>query len=381
MNELQITAADLLNADTMYDMAEAARLDYDYGTDLILKRWSAHLEPEIPQAHLNYSIALMRLDLYDLGWEEYKWMHLNPSEDGDDSPEARCHGLVHPEWDGVTSLKNKGILVVCEEGLGDYIQFLRYALKFKENKQDRTRLLVLVPPSLKELFLSNPLIDRVIVGGEGIRGMDYDYWTVTCVLPSLINAGVPTPLPAYLYTDPKNNARWKALLAKQHPRSDTPLIGVVWGGNPKHSNDYKRSVDIEQFNTLFDIEHITFVSLQMDARRTQNHNAQLRHNFIELGHQIQSFADTASALELCDLLISVDSAPAHVAGAIGVEAWVLVADMPDWRWGLDRIDTLWYENMTLFRKPEYGDWADALTNIRKALLERYPAPVDLGYEQ
>ena len=367
-----------LTSDQIYDLSEEARRDYDYESDMELKRQGVGLEPEHPQVHLNYGLSLLRLGFFDEGWGEYAWLHKNPPETGDQPPDGEnTHGLVLPEWGGQT-LKNKTLLLVCEEGLGDFIQFLRFALDLKADRRMRTKLLVLAPPPLAAIFSRSPLVDRVLSGGEMIATDEYDYWIATCQLPDMMHAGAPRAVPPYLFSDPVNNSRWGTILHRRILRPHQPTVALVWGGNPKHSNDAFRSLPFADLQSLFTLSHINFVSLQMDDRRHEARELLVSDNYTDLGSCVETFDDTASILSHCDLLLTVDSAPCHLAGALGVETWVLIPDLPDWRWGPSGDTNIWYDNMRVFRQPAYGTWVDAVHEVCVAMQERFPQTKLLG---
>jgi hypothetical protein len=225
-----------------------------------------------------------------------------------------------------------------------------------------------VEKSLISLMQSIPNVDQVVAQGEAIPPFD-----VHCPLMSLplafktsVETIPQTPMP-YLYSNLQRLSQWKVQLGeKQQPR-----IGLAWSGNLKHRNDANRSLSLNELIAKLPQE-FEYISLQNELRpadaQSLSQNPQIRH----FGDQIHDFADTAALCELMDLVISVDTSVAHLAGALGKPVWILLPYCPDWRWLLERTDSPWYPTATLFRATQAGDWHSALIALQLAIVREFP---------
>jgi hypothetical protein len=147
-------------------------------------------------------------------------------------------------------------------------------------------------------------------------------------------------------------------------------VGVVWSGNPTHKDDHNRSIAFERLSPLFDIPNVSFVSLQRELRDSDAALLAAEARMSDIGRHFDDFADTAAALACMDLVISVDTSVAHLAGALGKPVWVLLPLCPDWRWLIERDDSPWYPSARLFRQPAIGDWESVIGEVRAALIQR-----------
>ncbi|HVY12940.1 MAG TPA: glycosyltransferase, partial [Alphaproteobacteria bacterium] len=194
-----------------------------------------------------------------------------------------------------------------------------------------------------------------------------DYVCGAMDLPGLLGIGlnnIPARVP-YLPNPRANDASFKL-------EGAAPKIGIVWAGNPQHKRDHERSIPLEMFEPIVKTGGAQFYSLQYKPK-----DADLKlleqWNVTNLHPRIKNIADQAGFLAQLDLLITIDSAPAHLAGALGIPTWILLTCNPDWRWLLGREDTPWYPSLRLFRQPARGDWASVLSAARRALAEKSPA--------
>jgi tetratricopeptide (TPR) repeat protein len=317
------------------------------------------LDPGFIDAHYNFALLLMLLGRLKEGWAQYQWFYhpqnTNPSKPNQPNLKAK-------QWQG-EMLQDKTILIHSEQGFGDMIQFVRYAQHLKSHG---ATVWVLVTKPLVELFNTIEWVDCVLENGEQHK-TTYDFWVFPLALPYWFQTTLET-LPCnvpYLSVNFEKRAWWQNWFT-QYGVDGNKKIGLVWAGNPVHSNDVNRSIDLSQFACLSVFENITWVSLQLGEKaRSQCLNSSL--NMLDASAYIEDFTDTAGLLENLDLLISVDSSPAHLAGALNVPVWTLITAVPDWRWLLDREDSVWYKSMRLFRQPEKGDWTSVLQDVKNAL--------------
>jgi len=300
---------------------------------------------------LRFDLAevLLLLGDFDRGWQEYRHRYsLGHTAYLD-------RKVQKPLWDG-RLLRNKTLLIHDEQGFGDTFQFLRLIPAIKQ--RSKARIVLQVRPELQSFAKRMPGIDRVILQGELPPAFDMHCHLMT--LPMAIEmqiSDLPGKIP-YLAASPARIRKWQKRLADL-PR---PIVGLVWAGRPTHLNDANRSMTLEELHPL-GIEGVSFVSVQKGESAKQANVPPAGMNLINLSDEIEDFEDTAAIFTLIDLLISVDSSPVHLAGALGRPAWVMLPLVPDWRWLLDRDDTPWYPSVRLFRQSRYGDWSDVVARM------------------
>ena len=174
------------------------------------------------------------------------------------------------------------------------------------------------------------------------------------------------PNAPYIKPDPALVSQWHRTL----DHDNNFKIGVVWAGNPKNKNDHKRSCSLKDFEHLTSIRELSFYSLQKGQASVEANNPPKGMNIINLDNELNDFADTAAAIINLDLVISVDTSVAHLAGAIGKPVWTLLPSVPDWRWLLERNDSPWYPSMRLFRQTQLYDWDGVFEQVKKALIQK-----------
>jgi tetratricopeptide (TPR) repeat protein len=312
------------------------------------------LQKDYADAHFNRALSLLTLGDLAHGFTEYEWRW---KRSGMSDTRRRYRGKL---WLGEYPLGGKTILLHAEQGLGDTIQFARYVPLLAHAG---ATVVLEVDPALKALFATLPGTAAVHARSEPLP--PYDLHCPLGSLPlalktesSTIPAGIP-----YLRADDARIAKWRPAIDALPGKR----VALVWAGNPAHANDRNRSIDLALLAPLLSLNGISFVSLQRDlragdeellARHTQVHQA---------GSELADLADTAAVLALSDLLISVDTAPAHVAAALGRPVWVMLPFSPDWRWTLQEDRSPWYPRARLFRQPALGDWPSVVSALREAL--------------
>ncbi len=312
------------------------------------------LVPEEAETHLNRALVYLLLGDYEAGWLEYEWRWKLKKT-------MPCPYPL-PAWDG-SPMPGKTVVLWSEQGLGDTLQFIRYAALVKERVG--TVLLDCHDP-LRGLLANSPGIDGLTTVGSAVGA---DAQAPLLSLPRLLGtsvATIPAPVP-YLFPDPALKERWRARLAPERVFK----VGIVWQGNPNFTGDRFRSVKLERFRPLAEVPGVRLFSIQKGEATGQI--AQLSPPFpvTDLGGEISAdFRDTAAALVNLDLLVSVDTSVAHLAGALGVPVWLLLPFNPDWRWLLGREDTPWYPSARLFRQEKWGDWDGVFARVASALRQR-----------
>jgi tetratricopeptide (TPR) repeat protein len=293
-----------------------------------------------------------------LGDFERGWSGLEARWKTDEFARLR-RNFKQPQWTGAEALTGKTILLHAEQGFGDTLQFCRYAPLVAAKG---ATVIMEVQRELKALLTDLPGVTKLISTGERLPAFDYH-----CPLMSLPLAfrtsldSIPSPGPYLAARAAKRDAWMKKLGPRKRPR-----ISLVWSGRPTHGNDRHRSIELAQIAKLLD-HPADFFSLQKDIWPADMETLKGRDNLTLLGGALADFSDTAAVLSQMDLVISVDTAVAHLAGALGKLVWILLPAVPDWRWLLGREDSPWYASARLWRQPVAGDWESVLTQIKDAL--------------
>ena len=319
-------------------------------------RQAIRIQPDFEEAHFNLSLVLLVTGRFSAGWEEYEWRIKKQDW------QSLCpHEFSIPRWDG-TPFPGKTLFVYDEQGLGDTLQFVRYlpmvrALGGKVVLETAEPLLEL----LKSAEIADEIISRPFSSDPNAC---FDYHVPLLSLPGMFRT-CPDTIPAkipYLAASPKKSAYWRNRIDPSRL-----AIGIVWSGKPSHRNDRNRSCPFSKFKALLAIPGIQVIGLQKGAAASQAAELPPDSGFENVGHRLGHFDDTAGLIESLDLVITVDTSVAHLAGAMGKPVWVLVPFAPDWRWLLDRSDTPWYPTMRLFRQPKAGDWDAVFRKVKKEL--------------
>jgi len=290
------------------------------------------IQPDYPEAQYNVGILHLLLGDMERGWQEYRWRP------------TRIVPTGAPMWQG-EDLRGKTLGLISEQGFGDTIQFVRYVPMLEERG---ARVWLLCRAELARLL--EPIV-AVVRSGEALP--DYDFCCPLLDLPMLFGTrvgNIPSPI-AYLRGETGGR------------KSEKPRIGLVWAGSPRHREDLRRSMRFEQMKPLCTLPNIEWVNLQVGPPAQQAEGSTV----VGPGMALRDFTDTRAVIESLDLVITVDTAVAHLAGAMGKVVWVLLPKVPDWRWLLEREDSPWYPSMRLFRQPSWGDWDSVMKRVVDAL--------------
>jgi hypothetical protein len=318
----------------------------EFDASMDAARQAIALQPDASTAHFNLGLTLLLKGQLAEGFKQMQWRFK--------TPEMRSFRpkLAQPLWDG-SDLPGQQILLYGEQGLGDIIMFSRYAPLVASRG---ARVLLMVPPPLVSLMQTLDGVESVIPATQPLP--DFDVHAPLMSLPMIFGhdeSTIPSKAP-YLRADPVRAEAWKSRLADHlHQRA----VGLAWAGNPKHRNDRNRSVPPAQLAPLAAVQSVAWVSLQKEASSSDRPNLPL----LDWTSQLSDFADTAALIHNLDLVITVDTAVAHLAGAIGKPTWLLLPYVPDWRWMLNRADSPWYPSMRLFRQTQRGDWSAPVQTI------------------
>ena len=303
------------------------------------------LQPNLARTHWNRGLVLLKMGRLTEGFRECEWRRqlMDPR-------------FVSPEsWRG-ESIPGKTLLLLAEQGFGDMIHFVRYARMARERAG---RVIVECQPELKTLFEFSRCADAVTVVGEPAPA--FDRYAPLLSLPAIFETTLET-IPAripYLTAPPGN--------ALPPVAAGNLRVGLAWAGNPLRDDNAWRSIPLEQFLPLLETPRVSFFSLQLPGTTGDRTGLPAVPEPIDLVPPPRDFADTASAIVQLDLVISVDTAVAHLAGALGKPVWTFLLHASDWRWFMDRTDSPWYPTMRLFRQNQRDDWQPVLAQAAEEL--------------
>lgn len=328
-----------------------------YDEAIVCFKKALDINPEFLDAHVDLAYAYHLTGQWDKAWDEYEY-RLEYWHSAGRNP-GRFLSMYKKEknWDGKASLKDKKIVLYCEQGFGDMIQFIRFAPKLKELGAE---VLIDAPDPLKSLF-SNFGIVR-----QGYSPDGYDYHCSVLSLPYLLNMKTPDKFLSsqYIFNDSKLDMT---------DYKNTYNIGICWAGNPGHPNDGNRSCHLSNFRCLSNIPGVKLFSLQKEAgKRVYVNMPDIEidlssgcedMSIVDLSEFMVNYEATCALINSLDLIITVDTSLLHLAGAMGKNTFALIPNNPDWRWTSEGDKTVWYDNVTLFRQEYPGDWTHVLEKI------------------
>jgi len=341
---------------TLHNLALVHYRRLELDESIACARRTLAIDPTSPGAHLQLAEALLLRGEFAEGWEEYEWRYQVP---GVAQPLPPCD---RPQWDG-DPLPGRTLLLIADQGFGDVIQYCRYVPWVRSRCPE-----VIVAADA----MMHPLIAQLDASVKL-----FDHWgqcsafAVYCPLSGLprLHGTTPATIPGrfpYLHADPVRTMVWRTRLQAALPPRFR-CVGIVWAGRSAHNNDVNRSVCLDALAPIAALERIALISLQKGSAQSAIGGYFCRAPLLNLGAAIADFVDTMAIIETLDLVITVDTAVAHLAGAMGRPVWILLPYAPDWRWLLDRSDSPWYPTARLFRQSRPGDWGDVVRRICEAL--------------
>ena len=334
--------------------------------EICLQR-AVELDPNARKARFNRSYLKLRRGKFDEGWELFEareWY-------------VRFEKIfAFPRWQGCSSLAGKSLLLCLEAGHGDVIQFCRYTALLKA--LGTRHITLLCHPALERLMRTLDGLDEIVSYTNTYTGGEHDYWMPLLSAPYQFHspqtraandgsAEIYARIP-YLHADAALCAQWAPKIPQRGKR-----VGLAWHGNPKFENDRDRSLPgLHTLLPLWEVPGLELISLQKGHAESQALDMATQRPLTCLGHEMTDFADAAAIISQLDLVISVDTAMAHLAGALGKPCWLLLPDyMTDWRWGIEGTHSDWYPGvLRLFRQGADGQWPPVITQLVQALREQ-----------
>jgi len=311
--------------------------------------------PQDAEAHANLGVLLLLTGALTAGWAEYTWRWQTAAM------ASRAKEIKpYAPWDG-SSLSGKTILLFAEQGLGDVIQFVRFATAVKA--LGAHRVIVQSQPPLLNLLATLAGVDRVIPLGEPLPA--FDVCTPLMDLPHKLGIQLSTIPGAAGYLHAPERCTLPEALQTALTQAPGLKVGIAWAPKLSVIGDRKRYCPLQEFKPLLALKGVAFFSVYQGKQSYELEPFQ--DQIVDLGSQFQDFQDTAWALAQLDLIITVDTSVAHLGGALGRPTWILLAAVPDWRWLMDREDSPWYDSVRLFRQQEAGNWPPVLQQVAQAL--------------
>jgi tetratricopeptide (TPR) repeat protein len=346
--------------DALNNLGRALQLRGEHARSQAMLERAVAAKPDDPDSRFLRGLGLLAGGDFQRGFADY---HFRLA-----CKDFQLHGrtFAQPAWNG-EDVAGKTFLIHTEQGLGDTIQFVRYAPMLAARG---ARVIVECPPDLADLLRTVKGVAEVIARPKPLP--PFDVHAAVLDLPRLFGTTletVPADVP-YVAADPTRADKWREELSSDViPRG--PRVGLVWSGNPKHANDRNRSIPLREFEPLAALTNINFFNLQKGPAAGQMSDSTLTLKLIDHTAKLHDFADTAALISQLDLVIAVDTSVAHLAAALGKPVWVLLPKVADWRWMLERPDSPWYPTMRLVRQSTAGEWADVVGEVTAELKKKF----------
>jgi len=319
------------------------------------------LKPDDVEAHFNLGLLLLLQGNFKDGWEKYEYRCR------DKNYSIPIHNLTQPQWDG-SALKGRTLLIYVEQGLGDTFQFSRY---LHHIKKDGGSIVFMCQSTVIDFYRGNDsgwdiYIDKVISADDPLPHFDLhiSLMSLPYIMDTNIN-NIPQGVP-YIKTRQDMAHSWKLKIKKEHIKNIIK-VGLVWQGSKTHKNDHYRSIPLECFSSLLELDKVKLFSLQRGFGQEQIAKNNFENNIIDWSSNFGQYINTAALIENLDLVISIDTSIVHLAGAMGKPVWVLLEAVPDFRWMLDHEDSPWYPSAKLFRQQDQGNWETVISKVKKEL--------------
>ncbi len=326
---------------------------------IAVQRQVVDLKPDDPEAHWAYGSLLLLNGEFATGWPQFEWRWRSRT-----LPWPR-RNLRQPRWDG-SDLAGRTIYLHAEKSFGDAIQFIRYVPNLQ---RQGARVIVECQPALRRLLSANLSVEHWVSPGEPLPPCDVQCPLMSLPLASDMTTSTTSLQFPYLRAAPEWTTAWQ----RRMPRTNLLKVGLAWAGSPSEIRDRNRSLSLSQLAPLAQVTGVLFWSLQKGQAAAQAHDPAAAVEMLDFGDSVTDFADTAALIDQLDLVITVDTAVAHLAGAMGKPVWTLLPFVPDWRWGREGRTTPWYPTMRLVRQTKRGDWDDVVSRVAEMLNQQIAA--------
>ncbi len=344
--------------DALNNLGNALRAQGKLTESVASYEQALEVKPDNPQVRMSRALCWLQMGDFERGWAEYEWRLK--------CREFSIPAFRQPLWDG-SPLDGRPILLYADHGLGDAIQFIRYAPMVKARGG---RVIVACRQPLARILATCAGIDQVFA--EGSLLPEIAFYAPLMSLPRILGtslASVPAEVP-YLTADTALVNQWHDELGP----GGGFRVGIAWQGNPRYRRDHQRSFRLAQLEPLAQVAGVRLFSLQKGVGTDEIAELAGRFAVSDLGGRFTDFTDTAAVMRNLDLVITLDSSLAHLAGALGAPTWVAVPVASDWRWLIDREDSPWYPTMRLFRQKRWGDWDEVFSRMAVVLAARSYSP-------
>ena len=315
------------------------------------------IKPDFADAHFNASCLLLLRANFEKGWTEYEWRRKREQAGG---AMYNVRQFPQPLWLGRESLPGKTILIHSEQGLGDTIQFCRYARLVSALG---AKVIMAVPGSLIRLLSSLEGVSQVVAQESVLP--EFDYQCPLLSLPLAFNTRLDTiPQPTkYLSSSDDAVDQWRLKLGEK----SALRVGLVWSGNRAHKNDHRRSIPLQELIAALPLQ-CQYISLQKDLSERDLRTLESNPQILNFAHELNDFRDSAALCECMDVVISVDTSMAHLSAALGKNTWILLPRNSDWRWLTNRGDSPWYSSATLYRQAHADRWSEVFQRVHADLV-------------
>jgi Flp pilus assembly protein TadD len=345
------------HVDAHYNLGIAYKDTMETKESIKCYRKVLELNPQYAEVYLNLAIALLLDRDFEAGWKAYEKRITVQKINEIMSP------LLKPKWNG-ESLEGKSIYVLHEQGFGDIIQFSRFLPYLK--KLGASQVFFKTRPETISLFEQSNLLGVEIVDADLDEStLDFDYYIPLLSLAYYLKINeynIPFT-DKYLHLSKRKINKYQ----KKFFNNEQYKIGIFWQGSTTNSGDAQRSLALTYFYPLFSYDNVAVYSIQKGLGSEQLDELPGEYKIVNLGNEFNDFSDTAAAIENLDLVISVDSSVAHLAGALGKEVWIILSERPEWRWGKEEDLTIWYKNARLFRPVLGAGKHETMSRVFKAL--------------
>ena len=351
--------------EALNNLGVALKEQGDLDTAITSYNKALQLKPNYPEAHMNLSITELQAGDYKSGWQRYEYRFQCKKDPDILNAHPSCR-----QWNGEALSQGENLLLVSEQGLGDTLQFMRYASALRNQGLSVS---LCAPRELHSLIQISGT-DPSPLTPEQANQVNEGQWIPLLSAPKHLEVSPTNPIVTepYIKTTDELVDKWASILSAEQ----RPIIGINWQGNPSHEkkNSIGRSLPLETFAPIATKTNANVLSLQKGFGSEQLETCSFRDWFVSCQGQVNEtwdFLETAAIIANCDLVITSDTSVAHLAGGMGKTTWLLLHKVPEWRWGLEGDTSFWYPSMRLFRQRERGNWNEVMERVAEALQEHF----------